>query len=291
MSAAKVAFEMKTIKVALDLILPVRRIKNPHKTVSRYRRILTSIKEVGLIEPLVIYPQKDAPSTYALLDGHLRHSALKELGMKEADCIIATDDESFTYNARVSRLQPIQEHKMIVKAVQNGVRPERIAAALDISLSAVRASMNLLEGVHPEAADMLKDKPICAKALRFLKKVSDVRQIEMAELMMNANIFASGYAEALYLGTPRDQLANPETPKVKEGMSREEIARMEQEMESLEKDFKAIDEAYGENMLNLTVVKGYTKKLLENAKVTRFLKTNYPEFLSEFEWIATAETL
>jgi hypothetical protein len=44
-------------------------------------------------------------------------------------------------------------------------------------------------------------------------------------------------------------------------------------------------------MLNLTVVKGYTKKLLENVKVIRFLKANYPEFLSEFEWIAAAETL
>ena len=211
--------------------------------------------------------------------------------MTEADCIIATDDESFTYNARISRLQPIQEHKMIVKAVQNGVKPERIAAALDMPLSAVRASMNLLDGIHAEAADMLKDKPISPKALRFLKKVTGVRQIEMAELMVNANIFASGYAEALYLGTSRDQLLDSETPKVKEGLSREEIARMEQEMESLEKDFKAIDESFGENVLNLTVVKGYTKKLLENAKVIRFLKANYPEFLSEFEWIAAAETL
>ena len=106
MSAAKVAFEMKTIKVSLDLILPLRRMKNPHKTISRYKRILTSIKEVGLIEPLAIHPQRDKSGTYMLLDGHLRHSALKELGMTEADCIIATDDESFTYNARISRLQP-----------------------------------------------------------------------------------------------------------------------------------------------------------------------------------------
>jgi len=105
MSAAKVAFEMRTIKVSLDLILPLRRMKNPHKTITRYKRILTSIKEVGLVEPLVIHPQRDKSGTYMLLDGHLRHSALKELGMTEADCIIATDDESFTYNARISRFK------------------------------------------------------------------------------------------------------------------------------------------------------------------------------------------
>ena len=243
-------------------------MKNPHKTVSRYKRILTSIKEVGLIEPLAIHPQRDKSGTYMLLDGHLRHSALKELGMTEADCIIATDDESFTYNARISRLQPIQEHKMIVKAVQNGVKPERIAAALDMPLSAVRASINLLDGIHAEAADMLKDKAISPKALRFLKKVTGVRQIEMAELMVNAKHIRIWICRgAVFASTSRDQLVDAETPKVKEGLSREEIARMEQEMESLEKDFKAIDEAFGENMLNLTVVKGeLLKKLLDNAE-------------------------
>jgi len=60
--------------------------------------------------------------------------ALKELGYTEAECIIASDDECFTYNARVNRLNPIAEHKMITKAVQNGVRPERIAAALNLTV-------------------------------------------------------------------------------------------------------------------------------------------------------------
>lgn len=158
MSDAKVAFEMGRIRLSLAVILPVRQQKNVQKNVRRYRTIRASIKEVGLVEPLMVHPQKDKPGVYLLLDGHLRYFALKELGETEADCIIATDDESFTYNARVSRLAPIQEHKMIVKAVRHGVRPERIAAALDISVKNVRASMKLLDGIHEEAADLLKDK-------------------------------------------------------------------------------------------------------------------------------------
>ena len=135
MSTAKLGFELRTVRLALDLILPVRQIKDPQKSAGRYRSILTSIKEVGLIEPLVVHPQRDVPGRYLLLDGHIRCAALKELGETEADCIIATDDESYTYNARVNRLNPIQEHKMITKAVQHGVRPERIAAALNIPAS------------------------------------------------------------------------------------------------------------------------------------------------------------
>lgn len=66
---------------------------------------------------------------------------------------------------------------------------------------------------------------------------------------------------------------------------------MEQEMEALENDLKDVEESYGENMLNLTLARGYVKKLVDNAKVVRFLNTNYPDIFSEFEAIAAAESL
>ena len=221
MSDAKIGFEMRKIRLPLENILPVRQIKDPEKSVRRYKTILVSLKEVGLVEPLVVHPQKDVPGKYLLLDGHLRFFALKELGETSADCIIANDDECFTYNARISRLPPIQEHKMIMKAVRNGVRPERIAAALNMPVRIVRASMRLLDGIHEEAADLLKDKNVPPKAIRLLKRVSGVRQIEIAELMVSANNYFTGYAEALVLGTPKDQLVNRDEPKKKEGMSPE----------------------------------------------------------------------
>jgi hypothetical protein len=291
MTDVKVGFEMRKIRLSLAVILPVRQIKDPEKNIQRYKTIRTSIQEVGLIEPLMVHPQKDGAGTYLLLDGHLRYFALKELGETGADCIIANDDESFTYNARISRLAPIQEHKMILRAVQNGVRPERIAAALNMAVKDVKASMTLLDGIHEEAADLLKDKVISPKTIRLLKKVTGVRQIEIAELMVSANNFTAGYAEALTLGTPKDQLANPDEPKRKQGLSPEEIGRMEQEMEALEHDLKAVEESYGENMLNLTLARGYVKKLVDNTKVVRFLNANYSDILSEFEAIATAESL
>ena len=291
MTDAKVGFEMRKVRLSLTVILPVRQLKDPQKHICRYQKILPSIKEVGLVEPLVVHPQKGGAGTYLLLDGHLRYFALKELGETEADCIIANDDESFTYNARVSRLAPIQEHKMIVKAVRNGVRPERIAATLNIPVKTVRASMKLLDGIHEAAVDLLKDKAISPKAIHLLKQVSCVRQIEISELMVSANNFTAGYAEALVLGTPKDQLAHPGKPKIKEGLSAEEIGKMEQEMESLEHDLKAVEESYGENMLNLTLARGYIRKLIDNAKVVRFLNGNHPDIFSEFESIATAETV
>lgn len=289
MNDMKIGFEMRRVRIPLGDILPVRQVKDPQSNIKRYRTIRDSIKAVGLIEPLSVYPQKGAAGKYLLLDGHLRHYALKDLGETEAECIVARDDESFTYNARVNRLNPIAEHKMIMKAVQSGVKPERIAAALNLSEADVKASMSLLDGINEEAADLLKDKAVSPKAIRLMRKVSGVRQIEIAELMVNAGNYTTGYAEALVLGTPRDQLVKPDEGKQKKGMTREEIAKLEAEMESLERDLKAVERSYGDNMLNLTLARGYVKKLLDNGKVVRFLNGNYGDILAEFERLAAAE--
>jgi hypothetical protein len=90
---------------------------------------------------------------------------------------------------------------------------------------------------------------ISPNAIRLLKKVTGLRQIEIAELMVSANNFTKVYAEALVLGTPKDELVNPEVPKKKQGMTREQIAKMELEMETIERDLKAVEKSYGENML------------------------------------------
>jgi hypothetical protein len=291
MSEPKIAFELRKIQLPLEDILPMRLVKDTEKEAYRYKAILGSIPDTGLVEPLVVYPQRDAPGKYMLKNGHLRYFALKDLGKTEADCIIATDDECYTYNARISRLPPIQEHKMIIKAVNNGVSPERLAVVLNMPLRVVQASINLLKGIHPDAADLLKDKIICPKALRLFKSVNGNRQIEMAEMMVAMNNYVVGYAEAMVLGTPKHQLMNPDEPKRKAGMSAEDIARMESEMESLERELKAVTDTYTENMFTLQTAQTYIKNLLKNAKIVRYLNANHPEIYSEFETIAMAESL
>lgn len=69
-----------------------------------------SIGEVGIVEPLVVARQQDDNEPYMLVDGHLRHAALLDLGTSGAPCLIADDDEAFTYNKRINRLATIQEH-------------------------------------------------------------------------------------------------------------------------------------------------------------------------------------
>ena len=53
-------------------------------------------------------------------------------------CLISTEDEAFTYNKRINRLAIIQEHRMIIKAIERGVPEERIAKALNVDVASIK---------------------------------------------------------------------------------------------------------------------------------------------------------
>ena len=84
-----------------------------------------------------------------LLDGHLRFEALKILGREEVNCILSTDDESYTYNKRVNHIPPVAQHFMLMEALKSGVAEERIAATLNVDVAAIRRRAQMLEGICP----------------------------------------------------------------------------------------------------------------------------------------------
>lgn len=122
-SPIKIGFEQEVVTLALNQIIPLKIIPPSIRNSVKYKQILASVKEVGIIEPLVVSPCKDGKDQYYLLDGLIRLEVIKELGDKKITCIISTDDESFTYNKHINRLSTIQEHRMIVRAVERGVQP------------------------------------------------------------------------------------------------------------------------------------------------------------------------
>ncbi len=285
-----VAFELERIRIPIEKILPVRIVKDPDKKVRRYREIVSTIREVGLIEPLMVYPEKGDMGNYLLTDGHLRLAACRELEIGLVDCIVALDDECYTYNARVNRLAPIQERRMLLKAVENGVSIERIAAALNIDISKIRARLSVTSGICPEVVEMLKEKQMSSSALRLLRKAIPARQIEMAELMVSANNFTRMYVEALLLGTPKDKLVSAASKPLRK-IKPEELARMEFETESLSKAYKACEQVFSERVLQLTVLRRYAMRLLENEKVNRFVRSRHVEIHAELTEIVASETI
>jgi len=288
--AIKMAFEPEVIKVAINDIQPMKTIKANIKKTAKYKQVMTSVREVGIIEHLVVYRLKEVPGKYMLLDGHLRLDVLKSLDKKKVHCLLATDDEGYTYNHKISRLNPIQEHFMILKAVEKGLSEERIAKALDVDVANIRRKRNLLNGIDAEAVGLIKEKRISRTALRTLNRVVPERQIEMCELMTAAHNYTASFAKAMLSATPACQLKEPSKKKL-ELMSPEEMARMERETEGLVNDIKLVKESYGKDTLNLVLACGYLSRLLDNHRVVNFLSTHYPDILAEFRKIISATSL
>jgi len=290
-TVVRAAFDLAGVTLPLASIHPIRQVKPTDHAFGKYKAVVSSIREVGVIEPLIVYPQRGSRDTYLLLDGHMRLKALQELGRTEAFCLIAKDDDAFTYNDKVSRLSLIQEHAMIVRAIDQGVTADQISKALSIDIAKVRSSLNLLDGIDADAVELLKDKPITASSLRLYRKAKPMRQVDMAHLMVSGNNYTWAYAEALIIGTPADQLVGSTKRKETHGISEEEISRMEKEMEVLERDYRLYQDQFGENSLHLNTIQRYVKRLLENTKIKRFLGTRYPELLEEFQELAAIEAL
>ena len=204
-------------------------------------------------------------------------------------CLVSTDDEAFTYNKRVNRIAPIQEHRMILKAVERGVSEERIAKALNVDVQSIRRKRHLLDGICAEVAEILKDKHIAIQTFAELKKMMPLRQIEAAELMVAMNKYTISYAKSLFAATPQAQLVESTKPKRVKGLNEEQIALMERESVNLEREFKIAEKSYGTDHLDLVLTNGYLGKLIGNARVVRYLAQHHHEILTEFQKIAGME--
>jgi ParB-like chromosome segregation protein Spo0J len=283
------AFEVVCVPIAFEAILPLKLISDSLRKTPKYAQIEASIREVGLVEPPVVARDRADSGKYLLLDGHLRIDILKKMGRTEAACLISTDDEGYTYNKRVNRLAIIQEHKMIAKAVERGVPEHRIASALNVDVQSIIRKRRLLQGICAEVADILKDKHIGLNTFSELKKMLPLRQIEAAELMVAMNKFTLSYARSLVAATPEAQLVEEMKPKQVKGITDEQLALMERESVSLQREFRIAEKSYGTDHLDLVLTNGYVAKLLGNARIVRYLAQNHRDILTEFQKLAEAE--
>jgi hypothetical protein len=106
--------------------------------------------------------------------------------------------------------------------------------------------------------------------------------------MSTMNNFTARYAHALLAATRREDLVQP---KKIHGLSAEQMARMEHEMDGLQREFKAVSASYGDTVLNLVVASGYLSSLLGNPQISVYLERHYPEILTEFRAIVAATSL
>jgi hypothetical protein len=280
MSNVRHGFEEKVIEIPLEQIVTTSHLAKGVLATSKYKSILSSVSELGVIEPLAVFRSTRRLGYYDLLDGRLRLEALKALGRETAPCMVSTDDEGFTFNRHITRLSAVQEHKMIRAALAKGASEQRIAEVLRMDVRSIRERVTLLEGVAPEAASLLKNRQAAPKVFSALKKMKPYRQIEAAEMMVAANKFTATYAEMILVATRTDALVKDARPKKTDDISTEDLAKLEGEMERLRQDCQAVEDEIGDTMLALVVVKSFMARLLRNDNVQGHLRRHHGDLLA-----------
>lgn len=281
----KLVFESTSLRIPLADIETLRDVSGAIRATMKYGQIAASIREVGIIEPPVVVRLTGVGDRYRLLEGHLRLDILRERGDADVVCLVATDDEAITYNKRINRIATVQEHKMILRAIEQGVSPERLARALNVNIGSIRNKRRLLDGICDEVVKLLEDRMVPILTFQELRKLRPMRQIEVAETMIAMNRYSRPYAQSLVAATPQSQLVD-EQRKVVRGLSDEQIDHMEREASNIDREFRMVEQSYGTDHLDLVLAMGYVCRLIENLRIVHHLAKHHPELLAEFQRIA-----
>lgn len=245
-------------------------------------RIAASIEAVGLIEPLVVFPEKD---NFVILNGYVRYTILLEMGVETIPCIIWKEKEAFTGNRMVNRLSPIQEVRMIKQSLEE-LDEKTIAKALAISQIGHRLNGSLLKQVSARVAaayDTGKITKACANQLTFVKPG---RQDEILGLMENYNDFTLAFAQTWILKTPVAQRAKKsnalKSPWDRSEKRKTDLLKNLKDAQEKHDFYSALYRQYSINLLKLVI---YARTLISNERVAAYLEQAHGEIFTTFQEI------
>lgn len=287
----KLGFEPETRLIPLKAMLPTKTMPKFIKKSAKYKRLASSIAEVGVIEPIVVYWKPDDKDRHLLLDGHKKRMILQAQGRTEEVCLLSRDDEAFTYNKRVNHVSAVQEHQMIMRAIERGVQETKIAKALNVNLEYIKRRKGLLRDICPEVVHALKQQEINPVTFDVLRKMKARRQIEACQLMTAADNYSSAYAKALLAASRDIDLKDPLGRRPAGPMTCADLALMERELKTVQGDFRTIESSYGEDVLQLIIASSYLSRLISNRRISCYLNENHPEILAKFQSVVSASSV
>jgi ParB family transcriptional regulator, chromosome partitioning protein len=245
-----------------------------------YDRILASLKTIGLIEPLVVYPEGE---DFVILDGVQRYRALLELGVEIVPCILGKQREAFTGNRMVNRVSPVQEHRMIQRSLEE-LDEQTIAAALGISSIGHRMQKSLLNHLHSEVAAAFDQGKITRKCAAELTHVKPSRQKEILSGMEGYKDWTLAFARSLILKTPpalrETRKRRQHDPWDKTAQRKGDLLKKLAEAEQKHDFYSRLYKQYTVDLLRLAI---YARSLLTNNRIREYLDQHHPAIVARFE--------
>lgn len=259
------------------------------RSAAKYNQIALTIKEIGLIEPVVVFI--DDKEHKRILDGHLRVEILKDLGVSKVHCLISPVEDTYTYNKRVNRITIIQEQKMLLRAVESGVSVEKLSSVLGVTPQTVLSKIKISDGIAPEVMALLAEKNVPQALFSFLRKLKPYKQIEMVNTLISINNFTKNFSESMLHAMAPEHFVEVEKSRGDSNDVKRNLERLEKDMISVQVETSKLDDEYAESTLKLVIIKGHLEKVLNNSDILHWLYDNYPEYLSVLKQVTGIDNL
>ena len=266
--------------IDLKLIEPIQKrdLKPSH---AGFRKIVASIKAIGLIEPLSVYKEN---GHYALLDGYLRLLACKQLDIETVPCLVYKDKQAYTFNHNVNRLSAFQEMRMLRKSLEYIDEPT-IAQTFGMKSVRYRLASTLVKQRHPEAVKAFKDNRIGKPCAMELTYVVRSRQAEILSEMEEAGDCSASFCRSLVIGTPQSQLSQKKRQRnawaQDDGRKNDLVSRLEH-AEQQHDFYSTLYRQYSADLMKLTF---YVRKMITNERLKHYFEEHQPEILERFQQV------
>jgi hypothetical protein len=261
----------------VKLVPRIERKVNP-----KYRkRIEASLRAVGLLEPLIVYPQGD---NYEILDGGLRYRLLLELGVETVPCLLWNQREAFTGNRMVNQLSAAQEMRMLRKSLEE-LDEQTIADALGMAGIAHRLNAGLVKKLAPAVVEAFEAGKLNLQCAKELTHVKPERQAEILKLMESCKDCSPTFARGLVLKTPvakRAKVNGAKTPWTRADEKKNDLLKKLREAEQQQDFYSGLYRQYTTNLLKLVI---YVRSLLANPRVKEYLRAHHPQQFDAFEQV------
>ena len=252
-----------------------------------FSRIRTSIKQLGMLEPLHVSSRTDG--YYNILEGEHRFDILVELGYETAPCFIRDDKDIFTTNYQVNHLSPGEETKMFKKAAEV-VDEKFIADVFGLKKIVYRLPDSLSERLHKTIIKAFNNEKITKACVRELAEVVPERQIEIFAMMQNTKNFGTQFVKKQVLDTPpKKRQSTRKTPPWTENKERKmslgaKLTVQKPDHDQCTKSYRDYTSA-----LMLTVV--HCREIITNKAIEKYLKTNMLPIYTEIKAIIESELI
>ncbi|MCA0305690.1 MAG: ParB/RepB/Spo0J family partition protein [Proteobacteria bacterium] len=183
LAAPSVAPVARPVPSRTPLVLPIGQLKagrmQPRTTFEDMETLVASVKEFGLLQPILVRPLPGAPETYEIIAGERRWRAAQKAQLHEVPVVIRTMDDrdalqiGLIENLQRADLTAIDEAQGYRRlADEFGQSQEEIARTVGRSRPHVANTLRLLDLPEP-VQEMVKDGRLSAGQARALIGMPD----------------------------------------------------------------------------------------------------------------------